>query len=105
MTAEITTLGFAIWIVWVESGTSCGSFCIGGSRRHRLPRGSSTSQIALMLRIDPTPARVRGGVQAHRCLMGRRWIILKGGNREEVLMSISSGEELWGFEGSRCGVK
>ena len=58
-----------------------------------------------LLRIDPTPARVRGGVQAHRCLMGRRWIILKGGNREEVLMSISSGEELWGFEGSRCGVK
>jgi len=56
-------------------------------------------------RVDHTPdacPRARG-CPAHRGLTGRRWIILKGGNREGVLMSISSRDELWGFEGLQCG--
>jgi hypothetical protein len=30
--------------------------------------------------------------------MGRRWIILKGGNREGVLTGVSGEDGLWGFE-------
>ena len=58
-----------------------------------------------LLRIDPTPARVRAAVQTRGDLTGRRWIILKGGNREGVLMPVSRSDGLWGFEHSRCGVK
>jgi hypothetical protein len=59
----------------------------------------------LLLRIDPMPARVRAAVQTRRDLTGRRWIILKGGNREGVLMPVSRSDGLWGFEHSRRGVK
>jgi hypothetical protein len=58
-----------------------------------------------LLRIDPTPARVRAAVQTRGDLTGRRWIILKGGNREGVLMPVSRSDGLWGFEHSRRGVK
>jgi hypothetical protein len=37
--------------------------------------------------------------------MGRRWIILEGGNREGVLTAVSRGAGVWGFERLGCGVK
>jgi hypothetical protein len=50
------------------------------------------------------PARVARAIPSHHDLTGRRWTILKGGNREGVLTAVSGGAGLWGFEGLRCGV-
>jgi hypothetical protein len=60
--------------------------------------------LPVLLRIDPTPAHVRAAMHARQGLMGRRWIILEGGNREGVLAAVSSGAGVWGFERWRRGV-
>jgi hypothetical protein len=59
----------------------------------------------LLLRIDPMPTRVRTAVQSRRDLTGRRWIILKGRNREGLLRAVGNGKGLWGFEHSWRGVR
>jgi hypothetical protein len=48
---------------------------------------------------------MRAGIRTHHGLTGRRWTILKGGNREGVLKAVSYGERLWGFEHLRFEVK